>query len=173
MSGALVIDPTPLFATATLPALRMSPRPGCLSEAEVVALATTTLRGLAAEPAALVTALAHCWHDHFDASHALCQSREGRRDADYVHAILHRREGDAGNAGYWFARVGVHPVYAEVAAAATAAGLGAFAPQGQWDAKAFIAATLEPGADHERLQALQAEELRAFARWLCREATAG
>lgn len=42
------------------------------------------------------------WHK----AHALCQSGEGDRDHDRVHALAHWIEGDMGNAAYWYRRVG-------------------------------------------------------------------
>jgi hypothetical protein len=41
----------------------------------------------------------------WDGAHAAAQ-RGGDRAGDWVHAYLHRVEGDAGNAGYWYARAG-------------------------------------------------------------------
>jgi hypothetical protein len=41
----------------------------------------------------------------WDAAHAAAQ-RGGDRDGDWVHAYLHRVEGDVGNAGYWYKRAG-------------------------------------------------------------------
>ena len=52
--------------------------------------------------------------DHLDESHEISQTMEGRgspRTADYWHGIMHRREPDAGNASYWFQRVGRHPAF--------------------------------------------------------------
>lgn len=54
----------------------------------------------------------YLWHDAMDESHELAQSIEGKGqplNGDYVHAILHRREPDYGNAKYWFRHVGRHP----------------------------------------------------------------
>lgn len=51
--------------------------------------------------------------DFADESHEISQTMEGRgnpRTADYWHGIMHRREPDAGNASYWFRRVGDHPL---------------------------------------------------------------
>lgn len=51
--------------------------------------------------------------DFADESHQISQTMEGRgnpRTADYWHGIMHRREPDAGNAMYWFRRVGDHPL---------------------------------------------------------------
>jgi hypothetical protein len=67
-------------------------------------------RSLAAEapPPGLTPALESLWHDargDFDRAHRLAQSDEGG-DGDWVHAYLHRREGDAGNAAYWYRRAG-------------------------------------------------------------------
>ena len=53
-------------------------------------------------------ALAGLWHDargDWDAAHQSCQEDAGRAGA-WVHAYLHRKEGDAGNAAYWYARAG-------------------------------------------------------------------
>ncbi|MDB6167848.1 MAG: hypothetical protein JWM88_712 [Verrucomicrobia bacterium] len=62
----------------------------------------------AAPPEGAGAALAGLWHDaHWDWSraHASVQDDPGR-DAAWVHAYLHRREGDDSNAGYWYARAG-------------------------------------------------------------------
>jgi hypothetical protein len=59
-------------------------------------------------PAGLGPALEALWHDargDFDRAHELAQSDEGGA-GDWVHAYLHRKEGDAGNAGYWYRRAG-------------------------------------------------------------------
>ncbi len=39
-------------------------------------------------------------------AHAICQDHEGEQDFDWVHALIHRIEGDDGNAGYWYRRAG-------------------------------------------------------------------
>jgi hypothetical protein len=59
-------------------------------------------------PAGLSVALQALWRDgrgEFDSAHALAQSDEGRV-GDWVHAYLHRKEGDASNAAYWYRRAG-------------------------------------------------------------------
>lgn len=153
---------TTLFTTPTAPALRFTARAGCASVEDVNTRADQVLAGFKPDAAVIIRALAQLWHDHYDASHDLCQEREGQQDADYVHALLHRREGDAGNAGYWFKLVGRHPVFAEVAQAAQQHGLGRLAPDGQLDALAVVRATMTPGADEAALIALQADEIRSF-----------
>ena len=55
--------------------------------------------------AALVGAL---WHDargDWDRAHHIAQSVDDAQGA-WVHAYLHRKEGDLSNAGYWYARAG-------------------------------------------------------------------
>jgi hypothetical protein len=52
--------------------------------------------------------------DFWDESHNAAQQADdiGEREfSAYWHGIAHRREPDAGNAGYWFRRVGRHPVF--------------------------------------------------------------
>ena len=40
-------------------------------------------------------------------AHEIAQSA-GSVEGDWVHAYLHREEGDLGNAAYWYARAGKH-----------------------------------------------------------------
>ena len=60
-------------------------------------------------------ALQALWADRqgdWDLAHTLAQEANNR-DGDWVHAYLHRKEGDIGNAGYWYARAGRPAVDAE------------------------------------------------------------
>lgn len=52
----------------------------------------------------LLTALWHAARGNWDAAHDIAQSREGTPAYDALHAYLHRVEGDAWNAGYWYRR---------------------------------------------------------------------
>jgi hypothetical protein len=57
-------------------------------------------------PTGLGGPLRALWHDgrgDFDSAHQLAQDYEGA-DGDWVHAYLHRKEGDTGNAAYWYRR---------------------------------------------------------------------
>ena len=59
-------------------------------------------------PAGLSPALLALWHDargEWDAAHTLAQEAGGAEGA-WVHAYLHRKEGDEANAGYWYRRAG-------------------------------------------------------------------
>lgn len=44
----------------------------------------------------------------WDKAHECAQERDDR-DGARVHAYLHRKEGDASNAGYWYRRAGASP----------------------------------------------------------------
>lgn len=63
----------------------------------------------ATEPSAGLThALASLWWDakgDWQRAHKSAQQDEGK-DGSWVHAYLHRKEGDQGNAAYWYSRAG-------------------------------------------------------------------
>jgi hypothetical protein len=42
----------------------------------------------------------------WDEAHDIAQRHEGDATADWLHAVLHAIEGDAGNARYWYRRCG-------------------------------------------------------------------
>jgi hypothetical protein len=59
-------------------------------------------------PAGLSLALAALWHERageWEQAHALIQDEAGG-DCAWVHAYLHRREGDIANAAYWYRAAG-------------------------------------------------------------------
>jgi hypothetical protein len=61
-----------------------------------------------APPPGLRDALAALWWDasgDWGRAHACAQAQDDAEGA-WVHAYLHRKEGDLGNAGYWYARAG-------------------------------------------------------------------
>ncbi len=52
--------------------------------------------------------LSALWRDgkgDWEGAHLDAQG-DGGRDGSWVHAYLHRKEGDLGNAGYWYSRAG-------------------------------------------------------------------
>jgi len=63
-------------------------------------------------PSGLPPALRALWFDakgEWDKAHELAQEDNGP-SGDWVHAYLHRKEGDTSNARYWYVRAG-KPVY--------------------------------------------------------------
>lgn len=109
----------------------------------------------------------------WERSHELSQDNPSR-EGSYWHAIAHRIEPDSSNAGYWFRRVGVHPIFAELQERARAI-LSVEKPGGwrlkaAWDPLLFIAwcdeARAHPGGAAERAAlAIQQSEWRLLFEW--------
>lgn len=53
----------------------------------------------------LVAALWHAARNEWDTAHGIAQN-DGSAEGAWVHAYLHRVEGDESNAGYWYRRAG-------------------------------------------------------------------
>jgi hypothetical protein len=67
--------------------------------------------GSPAPPPGLPRTILALWHDargDWDAAHRVAQDIDDR-DGAWIHAYLHRKEGDLGNAGYWYRRAGRTP----------------------------------------------------------------
>jgi hypothetical protein len=77
----------------------------------------------------------------FDEAHQLAQD-VNTPDGAFWHAILHRREPDAGNSAYWFHRVGRHPIFPAlheaVADLEKKTHKQHLTPASEWDPFAFI-----------------------------------
>jgi hypothetical protein len=59
-------------------------------------------------PAGVSAGLLALWHDargDWEAAHETAQNIDDPTGA-WIHAYLHRKEGDIGNAGYWYRRAG-------------------------------------------------------------------
>lgn len=66
-----------------------------------------TLEG-SAPPKSWAEALQAMWHDlkgNWEASHNIAQEMHNRHGS-WIHAYLHRQEGDEFNAGYWYRQAG-------------------------------------------------------------------
>src|SRR5438046_5365735 len=136
-----------LIATPELPCLGPTPRSSRLPLVELnrkldgFIQATQLAPGL--QP--LIRSAALLWHDHLDESHAISQNIHNA-EGSFLHAIMHRREPDYGNAKYWFHRVGQHASFAGIASQAQCVlegkggrGLASkLVPHGCWDPFAFV-----------------------------------
>jgi hypothetical protein len=118
----------------------------------------SSARDLVPEAPDATAAMAGLWlyFSCFEEAHELVSKSESR-ECELWHAILHRQEPDAGNAAYWFRKVGTHPAYSKIAQAATR--VVEKIPRaefrlGKWDPFAFIAfcerARTQPGSSQEQ-----------------------
>lgn len=152
-----------LFTEHGFPDLGPQSRALALDVHRVTQAVDEALHGVTGLPHARLLALALCWHDHWDESHAICQAHEGDKDIDFVHMVLHRREPDAPNCRYWIAQAGWHPVYEALPKVAKKIGHADLAPTGRWNPELFLErCLLATASDHQALIALQAAELLAL-----------
>ena len=118
----------------------------CSSEAARERLRGASARGLFPRSRAPEAALSglYVYFSCFEEAHTIAQDIP-TMEGSYWHGIVHRQEPDAGNAAYWFRRVGAHPIFAALAEAS-----GRQAP---WDPFAFIdtceQARQQPGSELE------------------------
>ncbi len=54
--------------------------------------------------ASLLEAVEHALRGDWQAAHLIVQDHESDRLAAWIHAVVHRMEGDLGNARYWYGR---------------------------------------------------------------------
>jgi hypothetical protein len=79
--------------------------------------------------------------DLLDESHSLSQDIHSS-DGSYWHGIMHRREPDYSNSGYWFRKVGRHSVFEDLTVdavtVASRSTVNEITGSGAWDPFAFI-----------------------------------
>lgn len=119
---------------------------GCSSEAARARLRAASARELfphGRNPEAALAGL-YVYFSCFEEAHSLAQDI-GTAEGSYWHALVHRQEPDAGNAAYWFRRVGSHAIFPALARAA--------GQEGRWDPFAFLdlceRARRQPGSELE------------------------
>ena len=53
------------------------------------------------------------YFNYFDTAHTIVQDIPSR-EASLWHGIIHRRDGDFWNSGYWFRKAGYHPIFSDL-----------------------------------------------------------
>ncbi len=108
--------------------------------AKLQAVTAVGLLPLARAPEAAFSGLC-LYFSCLDQSHEISQSIESA-EGSFWHGILHRQEPDPDNARYWFRKVPSHPIFAELAQAATEIEARfpntKLSPDGRWDPIRFI-----------------------------------
>ena len=59
---------------------------------------------MAEESARLIDGITKAQAGDWEGAHAIAQALEGNAHGDWLHAILHKIEGDEGNSRYWYSR---------------------------------------------------------------------
>ena len=136
-----------------------------------------------AEAAACCRAGLWLWNGLLEESHVISQAVH-TAEGSWWHGIMHRREPDAGNASYWFRRVGDHSlagpladrVRGHLADRDIPAAAGWLQTAGRWDAVRFVDLCEQARGRGDRLEHL-AREVAAIEWYtlfnFCRGAAAG
>ncbi len=117
-------------------------------------------------------------NDDLHASHDISQGVK-TATGSFWHAIMHRREGDAGNSNYWWRLTGNHPAfepifenagkYLQSRSEPTALDLAAsMEREGRWNPVDFVHACSNAKGDDAWLRGLQMVEIRTLLDW-CRD----
>lgn len=152
------------------PFLDLTQRTGMMSRREIGELT----RSWSGSRLTVAAGILYLWNDHWEAAHEIAQSDEGEPDHDFLHGILHRREGDFGNAAYWFRSAGAHPCRTflatrirQVLADRTESWPATWIVDDVWQPLAFNQSVRTRGRDDEDLlRAVQAAEMISFHDWL-------
>jgi hypothetical protein len=107
------------------------------------------------------------YYSQLDKAHVIAQDLH-TAEGSFWHGIVHRREPDAFNAGYWFRKVGRHPVFPTLAAEAK--GITGLNWGETWDPRRFIEFCEEargrPGSEMEaQAVAIQLAEWRLLMQY--------
>lgn len=134
----------------------------CSSEQAREILKKSTARMLFPNVRAPEAAMAglYLYFSCIDDAHEVAQSVESA-EGSYWHAIVHRQEPDAGNASYWFRKVGAHPIFPALSQRAAAIGISFGV---RWDPIAFVNLCEEARKDPGSVTELQAMEVQR-AEW--------
>ena len=154
MTESMTLDDFKELLAGELPELGPGPRAGAmpLETLDKKLGQLFAKSSLPAQSRELIRGLLLLWHDHHEPAHVIAQDIENA-DGSLLHAILHRREPDCGNAAYWFRRVGKHECFPAIAervenllhAKNEIALQKQLIHNGEWDASAFIKAYEEAG----------------------------
>jgi hypothetical protein len=103
----------------------------------------------------LVKGVLHLLNDDLEAAHEEAQKNKGP-DASYLHALVHRRQGDFSNSRYWLRSVREHRAWHVMRAT-----------EPDWDPRKFLAwcescAEGCPNKSCDKLEALQLREMIAL-----------
>ncbi|HUO57838.1 MAG TPA: hypothetical protein VMV05_06640 [bacterium] len=92
----------------------------------------------------------YLYFDCFEEAHNIANDHEGSLEGNWIHAILHRREPDAWNSKYWYARVRLPKKASQALAQEALQRLGKAPPKeledfqkkltksGEWEPEAFV-----------------------------------